>query len=61
MVNTQVEIPKGTFWAEDKQMLYLVRCPKCKSENWGPAVATGVCAWCGYDVNNEAHHENTTE
>jgi ribosomal protein L37E len=30
---------------------YLVRCPKCGRENWAPAVASGVCAWCGYDAN----------
>jgi hypothetical protein len=35
--------------------LYLVRCVACSysengraRENWGPAVAAGVCAWCGW-------------
>lgn len=43
---------------KDKDKLYLVRCPKCERENYGPAVATGKCAWCGYiskeeDVKND--------
>lgn len=37
------------FEADGKQ--YLARCPKCKRENWAPAVASGVCAWCGHDAN----------
>ena len=26
----------------------LIRCPECGRENWSPAVASGICAWCGY-------------
>lgn len=37
----------------DDGRIFLVRCPKCKKENWAPAVASGVCAWCGYDANVE--------
>ena len=29
---------------------FLVRCPECKRENYGPAVATGACAWCGFEA-----------
>ena len=35
--------------------LYLVRCFNCGltynrgKENWAPAVATGRCAWCGWE------------
>lgn len=32
--------------------LFLVRCFACGGErgreNWGPAVASGYCAWCGW-------------
>jgi len=32
--------------------LFLVRCficdPKRGRENWAPAVASGICAWCGW-------------
>jgi predicted Zn-ribbon and HTH transcriptional regulator len=32
--------------------LYLVRCPKCKSENYNLMVSSGVCGWCGYRATN---------
>jgi ribosomal protein L37E len=43
--------PKGTFWSESRKMLFLVRCPKCKAENYSPNAATGICTWCGFDAN----------
>lgn len=48
-------IPKGTFWVEEKQMLYMVRCPKCDAENYMPNVSSGICTWCGWDANKEKH------
>jgi ssDNA-binding Zn-finger/Zn-ribbon topoisomerase 1 len=48
-------IPKGTFWVEDKQMLYMVRCPKCNIENYALNVASGICTWCGWDVNENKY------
>lgn len=36
--------------------LYLLRCMNCPDagergrENYGPAVASGVCAWCGWNA-----------
>ena len=30
---------------------FMVYCPKCLRENYVPAVATGICAWCGHDGN----------
>jgi len=32
------------------EALLLIRCPKCGRENWALHVATGTCAWCGYDA-----------
>jgi len=32
---------------------YLTRCFECGRENYLPAVASGVCAWCGYDLNQD--------
>jgi coenzyme F420-reducing hydrogenase gamma subunit len=29
----------------------IIRCPCCSLENYGPVVATGMCAWCGYNPN----------
>jgi len=31
----------------------LIRCPKCKRENYALNVASGICTWCGYDVNKK--------
>ena len=42
----------GNFQGEDGKV-YLVRCPSCKRENWAPAVADGVCAWCGWSAESE--------
>ena len=36
---------------------YLVRCPKCKRENYAMSVSSGICAWCGYDANEEKQDE----
>lgn len=36
---------------------YLVRCPKCKRENYAMSVSSGICAWCGYDANKEGGEE----
>ena len=39
-------------WRDEKGNFYLLRCFACTTcprgtENYGPAVATGICAWCG--------------
>ena len=41
------ETPKEGFRDENGK-LYLTYCPSCHRENWGPAVASGTCAWCGW-------------
>lgn len=28
---------------------FCVRCQKCGLENYHPAVASGICSWCGED------------
>ena len=37
---------------------YMVRCQVCKKENYIPAVASGVCAWC---VHSEALKDQLKE
>jgi len=41
-------------WETDGQ-LFLVRCFDCEPErgreNYGPVVARGYCAWCGWSAN----------
>lgn len=39
-----------TFKKEDGS-LALVKCPNCLKENYALNVLTGICTWCGYDVN----------
>lgn len=38
----------GVNFRDKDGSLFVVRCPECKRENWGPAVASGTCAWCGW-------------
>ena len=39
----------GVEYYPESGTLLLIRCPKCGRENWAPQVASGTCAWCGYD------------
>ena len=39
------------FMGISSKFLYLQKCGKCSRENWGPAVQSGVCAWCGWDTH----------
>ena len=31
----------------------LVNCPECHKENYAVNVLSGVCTWCGFDINGE--------
>lgn len=42
-------LAQGVEYYPDTGILLLIRCPKCGRENWAPHVASGICAWCGYD------------
>ena len=39
--------------------IYLVRCQECGLENYGPAVASGQCAWCGTEYKVLCRHGKT--
>lgn len=45
------------FRSETRGGLYLVRCFVCEPEhgreNYIPAVASGQCAWCGWEEQKE--------
>jgi hypothetical protein len=43
------ELELGNFISNNK--VFLVRCPKCKKENYSINVASGICTWCGLDGN----------
>lgn len=38
---------------KSKDKYYLIRCPKCEMENYGPAVSSGQCCWCGHAAQEE--------
>lgn len=44
---------KGNFYGDDGKP-FLVRCPvpECARENYAPAVASGQCAWCGFQAQS---------
>ena len=42
----------GYSWKIDKGW-FMVRCHKCLIENYAMSVASGQCAWCGYDRNTK--------
>ena len=42
----------------DSDTLLMIRCPKCGKENWAPQVASGTCAWCGYDAHELLNDKN---
>ena len=50
------QVQRPNFVGKDGQ-LFLVRCFVCGGEtgreNWGPAVATGKCHWCGWGEQEE--------
>ncbi len=46
------EVRIGIVGKSDNK-IYLEKCPMCRLENYAPAVASGVCAWCGWDVKPE--------
>jgi ribosomal protein L37E len=55
-----VYLADGVEYYPDSNELLLIRCPKCGSENYAPAVCSGVCVWCGfngYDLLKEGNKE----
>jgi hypothetical protein len=44
---------EGYGWKTEDGRLFMPRCFKCRKENWAPAVASGQCAWCGYEMRDK--------
>lgn len=44
-----IKTVKGIELYRDGTIL-LIRCPHCDRENYAPAVASGMCVWCGYSA-----------
>jgi len=36
-------------WRDKNGNLYVIKCFKCGKENHGAAVSSGICAYCGYN------------
>ncbi len=54
---TDINKGKGTGYINDDFKICMIRCFECGKENYIPAVASGMCAWCGHDANKEADDE----
>lgn len=35
----------------------LVRCESCHRENYAMNVLSGICTWCGFDINHKKKEE----
>ena len=36
------------------EKILLMRCPKCKRENYAINVVSGICTWCGYNAHDDS-------
>lgn len=45
--NKEAQVGYG-YKAKKDGRFGLIRCPKCERENYGMAVSSGVCCWCGF-------------
>lgn len=41
----------ANFKLKDEDRRALVKCPDCHKENYALNVLSGVCTWCGFDIN----------
>ena len=61
MINTKEQEIHPNFRSKDGK-LFLVRCYNCVPvvgrENYLPAVASGQCAWCGWEEKVESHADS---
>lgn len=46
----EIKVKGGNGFIDGKK-IYLTRCPEDQKENYAMAVASGRCAWCGYNAN----------
>ena len=51
--NVYVDGKRVGFYGHHSKCLALEKCPKCGLENYAMNVLSGVCTWCGYDLNGE--------
>lgn len=51
--DTDVIRNKGYGYKDSKGKTCMIRCFECGQENWAMSVASGHCAWCGFDPNKK--------
>lgn len=51
-------LAQGVEYYPDSETLLLLRCPKCRAENYAINVARGICTWCGYDAHELLKQDN---
>ena len=59
MAKKSVAEDRGYAFKTDTGQWFLLRCPKCHKENWAMSVSSGVCAWCGFDMNKDTQDAET--
>ncbi len=51
MCNIELTTTSSPNFCNEDGKAYLIRCPDCGKENYFAQVSSGLCAWCGYDLN----------
>lgn len=45
---------KGFGYETEEGKRCMIRCFECGRENYVATVSSGLCAWCGFNANEEA-------
>lgn len=43
---------------QDNGKIALVKCPACSMENYALNVLSGICVWCGFDINKKEEKDD---
>lgn len=44
-----IKLAKEVEYYPDTDTLLLIKCPRCKAENYAMAVIDGICCWWGFN------------
>jgi ribosomal protein L37E len=58
MKKSKKMMTKNNSFEDEHGKICLVRCPKCKRENYAHNVMSGVCTWCGFDANEKKEEQS---
>lgn len=48
----------ANFKLDNSDKYALVRCCACHRENYALNVLSGMCAWCGWDINQKGDKDD---